>query len=125
MASSYALIIGSGWDSLAGDDLSIRARMATPGQPESFRDAVGATVAASGADQPGILEAVTSLLLSRRVNIDSMDFDTESAPMTGDPLFRMDAEVSIQAGTDVGALREQFRALEDEFNFDILFQYPA
>ena len=85
-------------------------------------DVLSAEVSASGADQPGILEAVTSLLVKHGINIDGMDYDTEGAPMTGDQLFRMDAFISVPAGVDVQAVRQEMRALEDEFNFDILFR---
>lgn len=104
-----------------GEDLLVRARV-TESNAAELLDATSAEVSASGADQPGILEAVTSLLLKHDINIDGMDFDTESAPMTGDQLFRMDALLSIPKNVDLTELRQQLRCLEDDFNFDILFQ---
>jgi glycine cleavage system regulatory protein len=110
---------------LADEKLSVRVRC-SEGQLNSMPDAVAiAEIAASGADQPGILDALTSLLLRHGINIDTMDFDTESAPMTGEALFRMDARVSIPGTADLPELRRQLRALEDEYNFDILFRCPA
>lgn len=107
---------------LASHDLLIRVREAGPGDYGESMDVLSAEVSASGADQPGILEAVTSLLVKHGINIDGMDYDTEGAPMTGDQLFRMDAFISVPAGVDVQAVRQEMRALEDEFNFDILFR---
>lgn len=109
---------------LQSPHLLIHARKTEPG-PASLRDATPAELMATGADQPGILDAVTSLLLQHRINIDEMDFDIESAPMTGDPLFRMDARVSIPPGVDLAVLRQKFRELEDDYNFDVLFRCPA
>lgn len=109
---------------LGGEDLNIRVRC-TDNHSETQQEAVAAEISASGADQPGILDALTSLLLRYGINIDAMDFDTESAPMTGEALFRMDANISLPQGVDLAELRRQLRALEDEYNFDILFRCPA
>lgn len=108
---------------LANDDLLIRVREAGPSDYGESMDVVAAEVSASGADQPGILEAVTSLLVKHGINIDGMDYDTEGAPMTGDQLFRMDAFISVPKNVDTDDLRQQLRSLEDEFNFDILFRH--
>lgn len=110
---------------LAGEALTIRARRTDSAHGLIAGVGTAAKIVASGADQPGVLDALTSLLVQHRVNIDAMDFDTESAPMTGEALFRMDATVSIPASIDASELRRQLRALEDEYNFDILFRCPA
>lgn len=110
---------------LADENLSVRVRC-TDGRSNSLPgDGATAQIVASGADQPGILDALTSLLLRHGINIDAMDFDTESAPMTGEALFRMDARISIPGAVDLQELRRQIRALEDEYNFDILLRCPA
>lgn len=110
---------------LADEKLSIRVRC-TDGRSNPLPEAAAnAQIAASGADQPGILDALTSLLLRHGINIDAMDFDTESAPMTGEALFRMDARISIPGTVDLQELRRQIRALEDAYNFDILLRCPA
>ncbi len=109
---------------LGDEKLSIRVRC-TEQHAEAIPETATAVIAASGADQPGILDALTSLLLRHGINIDTMNFDTEGAPMTGEALFRMDATVSLPKSVDSAALRQQLRALEDEYNFDILFRFPA
>ena len=54
-----------------------------------------------------------------------MDYDVDSAPMTGQDLFRMVARLAVPDGTDVDALRGQLREMEDEYNFDVLFRFPV
>jgi glycine cleavage system transcriptional repressor len=103
----------------------ITAREAVSGVVPPSPGAVAAELTASGADQPGIIDAVTLALFQDNVNIESMDYDIESAPMTGEHLFRMTARLALPAGLDVNKLRERLRAMEREYNFDILLRSPA
>jgi glycine cleavage system transcriptional repressor len=84
-----------------------------------------AELTASGADQPGIIDAVTHVLFQQNINIESMDYDTESAPMTGEHLFRMNARLAIPRGLDIDALQKTLRDMEAEYNFDVSLRYPA
>lgn len=103
-----------------GSDFSfIQARPAEPAD-RATRSETAMDLVASGADQPGILDAVTQVLLEGGINIESLDFDTESAPMTGQALFRMQARISLPVTTEIQVLRKALRELEDEFNFDVL-----
>ena len=138
MADEYALIVLA---SLGGDDAQLAHAVAhlnglrspdlyvsaRPGVAASTRgDLAGfAEVEASGADQPGLIDAVTLVLFQRQVSIEAMDFDTESAPMTGEPLFRMCGRLAIPKGLDVAALRETLRELERTWNFDIILRFPV
>jgi glycine cleavage system transcriptional repressor len=138
MADEYALImlasLAGGADQveravqalngLRTDDLYVSARrgVAATGcaDPAGF-----AEIEASGADQPGIIDAVTLLLFKRLISIETMDYDTESAPMTGESLFRMNARLAIPKGVDLPALREELRAMEKTWNFDVILRYPV
>jgi glycine cleavage system regulatory protein len=138
MAGEYALIVlvtlddaGGKLDetirrlgALGGPDLMISARPAISpgGEPET---AGMAELEASGADQPGLIDAVTLLLYRHHINIESMNYDTESAPMTGEHLFRMNARLAIPKGLDVAALREQLRDMERAYNFDVILRHPV
>jgi glycine cleavage system regulatory protein len=51
-----------------------------------------------------------------------MDYDTESAPFTGEHLFRMTAQLAVPESSSMDVLRERLRELEDEYNFDILLR---
>lgn len=138
MADEYALIILASltegpeqvtravarMNSLRTDDLYVSARkgVAATGcaDPAGF-----AEVEASGADQPGIIDAVTHVLFKRQISIETMDYDTESAPMTGETLFRMKARLAIPKGFDLAALRDELRAMERTWNFDVILRYPV
>ena len=74
---------------------------------------------ASCMDHPGIVYRITRVLSRFGVNIESMETKTYSAPVSGAPLFLLEAEVAAPA--EIGPLREQLGELEREENIDIEF----
>lgn len=60
---------------------------------------------ASGLDHPGIVEAVTDVLAKRKANVTSFSSWIENAPLTGTPVFHLDAEVHLPVGTEASDLR--------------------
>src|SRR5690606_26267329 len=48
---------------------------------------------ASGFDRPGIVEGVTEVLAARGVNVTSFTSYIENAPLSGTPLFHLEAEI--------------------------------
>lgn len=109
----------------ADEGLSLGVRDAMAGEEHRPPGARVLELIASGADQPGIIDAVTQVLFKGQVNLEAMDYDTESAPMTGDTLFRMNAIVAAPADIDLAAVRAELRALEAELNVDILMHPVA
>ena len=136
MADEYALLIlfslpGDASEAikrltgLSGQDLTVNAREAVTGAAGRPAGARLAELEASGADQPGIIDALTLLLFKQGINIESLDFDTECAPFTGDHLFRMQARLALPPAVKLEQLREQLRDMEQRYNFDILFRCPV
>jgi glycine cleavage system transcriptional repressor len=139
MADDFALIVLFSIECLSGgiekavarlaalksDDLLVTARAAVAPPAKGAELAGLAELVASGADQPGIIDAVTHALFQHNINIESMDYDTESAPMTGDHLFKMTARLAIPKGLDMAILRAKLRELEQSYNFDILLRFPV
>lgn len=56
------------------------------------------TVEVLGADHEGIIHEVARSLAKRGINIESMETETSLAPVSGSPLFKMDALVSVPPG---------------------------
>jgi glycine cleavage system transcriptional repressor len=110
---------------LQSDDFKITARAAVGAGDAAIPGCSFAEVTASGADQPGIIDVVTHLLFKENINVESMNYNVDSAPMTGQQLFRMEARLAIPEGVDVETLKEKLRELEDQLNFDILFTHPV
>ncbi len=134
MAAEFALLILFSVDegpaepvierlsALRRDDFFVTAREALAESGQRPAKAREMELIASGADQPGVIDAVTLLLLESGVNIETMDFDVEGAPMSGDPLFRMSARLAAPSEFDLATLREKLRDLEDDYNFDIILR---
>jgi glycine cleavage system transcriptional repressor len=53
------------------------------------------------------------------INIESMETKTYPAPVSGTPIFRMEADLSVPAGLNINQLRTRFAEVEREENIDI------
>jgi glycine cleavage system transcriptional repressor len=74
---------------------------------------------ASCMDHPGVVHRISTTLSKQGVNIESMETDTYDAPVSGTPIFRMEAIISVPTGTNVNNLRALFADIEREENIDI------
>jgi glycine cleavage system transcriptional repressor len=74
---------------------------------------------ASCMDHPGIVYQISAVLSALGINIESMETDTYAAPVSGTPIFRLEAEISIPTKTNIAQLRERFATIQREENIDI------
>jgi glycine cleavage system regulatory protein len=72
-----------------------------------------------GNDHPGIVRDIARLLAQHQVNIEELESDVSSAPMSGDLLFRARATLSVPAAVSVERLREILEALAGEIMVDV------
>ena len=70
-------------------------------------------------DHPGVVHRLSALLSEMSINIESMETKTYPAPVSGTPIFRMEAELSVPAGLNINQLRARFSEVEREENIDI------
>jgi len=82
-------------------------------------DSLPYRLTASCMDHSGIVHQISGVLRGMRVNIESMETKTYSAPMSGTPLFRLEAELSVPPQTNIYELRERLEDLQREENIDI------
>jgi glycine cleavage system transcriptional repressor len=80
--------------------------------PEEHRRAevIPCLVTAEAIDQEGIVRAVARALHGASVNIVSLETTAFDAPVTGSPLFRLEARVDVPRAVGVARVR---RAMED------------
>ncbi|HEY1267504.1 MAG TPA: ACT domain-containing protein [Candidatus Binatia bacterium] len=76
---------------------------------------------ASCMDHPGIVYSLSRELSRLGINIESMETKAYAAPVSGTPMFRLEAAVSVPAKTNVNALRDRFSEIQREENIDIEF----
>ncbi len=70
-------------------------------------------------DHPGIVYQISGILSSFSINIESMETKTYAAPVSGTPIFRLEADISVPTKININALRERFAAIQKEENIDI------
>ena len=70
-------------------------------------------------DHPGIVHKFSRVLSGFGINIESMETNTYAAPVSGTPIFRMEAYLSVPTKTDINRLRERFGEIQKEENIDI------
>jgi glycine cleavage system transcriptional repressor len=97
--------------------LAIAIKTPTSRKPaESF---LPYTLTASCLDHPGIVYQISGILSSLGINIESMETKTYAAPVSGTPIFRLEANISIPTRININSLRERFAAIQKEENIDI------
>ncbi|MGH7855188.1 MAG: glycine cleavage system protein R [Candidatus Binatia bacterium] len=84
--------------------------------PESF---LPYKLTASCMDHPGIVYQISGVLSSAGVNIESMETKTYSAPVSGTPIFQLEANLAVPTRTNINQLRQRFSEIQREENIDI------
>ncbi len=74
---------------------------------------------ASCMDHPGVVYRLSSVLSGSGINIESMETDTYAAPVSGTPIFRMEAVMTVPASLNINSLRARLAQIESEENIDI------
>jgi glycine cleavage system regulatory protein len=75
-----------------------------------------------GHDRPGIVREIAHALTSRGVNIEELETGVESAPMSGEQLFRARARLRIPPGVPTEEIRAILEALAGHLLVDLTFQ---
>ena len=79
----------------------------------------------SGADRPGIVQAIASILASRGINVASLESRLTYAPESGTPMFVLEAELRVPSKIVLSELRSQLAATCDEENLDFALEPGA
>jgi glycine cleavage system regulatory protein len=77
-----------------------------------------------GNDHPGIIRDISRVLASRGVNIDALETDLTSAPMSGETLFSARAHLRIPSSVSLDDLRLRLEALAGELMVDLTVDEP-
>ena len=73
----------------------------------------------TGADRPGIVRDVSRVLAERGVNVEELESEVSSAPMSAEPLFTARARLRVPPGLALGDLRSGLEALAGELMVDL------
>lgn len=72
-----------------------------------------------GNDRPGIVRDVFRVLATEQVNVEALETECVSAPMSAERLFRARAELHVPPGANVDDLREALERIADDLIVEI------
>jgi glycine cleavage system regulatory protein len=103
---------------LASAGIQATARRAAE---ERAAPAAGARVqlALTGGDRTGIVRDVSRVLAERGVNVEELESEISSAPMSGEPLFTARAQLLVPPSVALSDLRGRLEALAGELMVDL------
>jgi len=100
----------------ATDGLRVVVEPSADNQPSAFRTLRLELV---GNDHPGIVRDISRALAHRQINIEELETDVTSAPMTGEALFRARATLRTPSAVTLEELRTTLEALARELMVDL------
>lgn len=109
----------SGLQGFSEDGMVVTTRPTSQSDPDQRSGWLPYSVRVNGADHQGIIHQVSQLLAEHGVNVESMDTDTALAPMSGTPLFMMEAVVLAPPELSIRELTSKLDGVADEMNVDI------
>jgi glycine cleavage system regulatory protein len=96
------------------------AVMVHPDQPVSPAvEATQSLLEIVGQDRPGIVRQISGALSQHGVNVEELHTECASAAMSGETLFKARARLSIPAGCNMAALRQELETIAADLIVDI------
>jgi glycine cleavage system regulatory protein len=93
-----------------------------PDLPQSFSESGRmAVLSLVGQDRPGIIHQISATLASQKVNVEELETECFSAPMSGEMTFRAFAKLHIPESCIVSNLRAELENIGSELMVDISF----
>jgi glycine cleavage system regulatory protein len=112
--------LGRALEQLKAQGLTVVARASRePQAPEPRRLARFEIV---GQDRPGIVHNISSALASQGVNVEELNTECVSAPMSGETLFKAEAKVHVPASCDMARLRADLEKIASDLLVDFTFE---
>lgn len=103
--------------------LNIWVKSPSKREPEASSLPYNLTV--SCMDHPGVVYKLSSILSRFGINIESMETKSHAAPVSGTPIFRLEASISVPTKVNVNALRSRLEefAREENIDFELSLAY--
>jgi glycine cleavage system transcriptional repressor len=89
--------------------------------PEEHRrsQTIPCVVLCEALDNPGIVRAVSRALHALGLNIVSLETTSYEAPITGSPLFRLEAQCDVPRGVTIAKVRAAMQEVAERENIDV------
>lgn len=75
-----------------------------------------------GQDRPGIVRQIAAALAARGANVEELDTECVSAPMSGEPLFKATARLALPPGCEPAQLRADLELVASDLLVDLTLQ---
>jgi len=114
----------SGLELLEAQGLSVTSKTTSLARLKVFEGFVPYEISLVGADHEGIVHRVAEFLAEQRVQVETMDTHTTQAPVSGTPLFAMQAMIQAPPELSLSRLRQALMELGDALGVDIDVRLP-
>ncbi|MBT3190872.1 MAG: transcriptional regulator [Anaerolineae bacterium] len=101
------------------EGLEVFSRETDLARLEKFQGFVPYEISVWGADHAGIIHAVADYLSEAHVQVEDIETHVTKAPLSGAPLFSMNAMVQVPPDLALPEFREELEDLGDELGVDI------
>lgn len=92
-----------------------------PASRAATESALPCRLQASCLDHPGVVHQLSSLLSKKGINIEAMETTTQEAPMSGTPIFQLNARLAVPVQVNLHELRRELDEIGKRENIDIEF----
>ena len=116
-SSSLAMISQNRHEIEKESGLTVNVKKPSNRKPSEFL--LPYKLVASCMDHPGIVYHISGLLSGLGINIQSLETTTYPAPVSGTPLFQLEAQLAVPARLNINDLRERLDQFERDENIDI------
>ncbi len=77
-----------------------------------------------GLDRPGLVREVSRLLAQHEINVEELETNRSSAPMSGEMMFRARARIGVPENVDAAAVRASLERLAGDLMVEIRLADP-
>jgi glycine cleavage system transcriptional repressor len=106
-------------------ELELRCILKETSPARSPSDYLPYRIEVDGADRPGIVEVIASILAGRGVNVASLESRLSYAPFSATPMFVLQASLQVPSKTVLSELRSELTAACEEENLDFRLEPGA
>jgi glycine cleavage system regulatory protein len=104
---------------LADDQMAVTVRVSHPAPLDTQDGHTLFELRLAGADHDGIVHTVAGYLAGLGINVEAMETEVVAAPISGSPLFQMDALIKVPPQQSPADLSTNLRRIGEELGVDI------
>ena len=100
------------------EGLGLRCILKDTSPPHPPADYLLYRIEVTGADRPGIVQAIAAILADRDINVASLESHLSYAPFSATPMFVLVADLQVPSKTVLSELRNEIATTCEEENLD-------